>query len=165
MGTCVSLMSPILGQNFALSANKAEWSHVSQVQSEIGAGGQPRREKNTAVGRRKKRKKDIQGIPTFKCGQLSTDRSYELMSFWARKLDDSIFFACFKLHVLHLVPNGAHALSFILIFPRKILVTHFLVAVQFVLRYYQKFNGHHHKCTTSGNKKSPESLGSQKWPL
>ena len=145
---CLSLLSPILGQNFVLCANKAEWSHVSQVQSEIGAGGQPRREKNTALGRRKKRKKDKQEITTFKCGQLATNRSYDHMSFWARKLDDSIFLACFKLHVLHLVPNGANALSFILSFPQKILVTHFLVDVQFVLRYYQKFNGHHHKCTT-----------------
>ena len=101
------------GANFALCANKAEWSHVSQVQSEIGAGGQPRREKNTALGRRKKRKKDKQEITTFKCGQLATDRSYDHMSFRARKLDDSIFLACFKLHVLHLVLNGANALSFI----------------------------------------------------
>ena len=40
-------MSPTLGQNFALCANKADLSHVSRVQLEIGTerrGGARRRE-------------------------------------------------------------------------------------------------------------------------
>ena len=62
-----SFMSPSFGQNFALCANKAASSHVSQVQLEIGmdrrgrdTGGMGRQRKEGETRERKINKEHIQ---------------------------------------------------------------------------------------------------------